>query len=264
MALEVRNLGVTMGGRPLLEEVAFRADPGRFTCLVGPNGAGKSTLLRSLAQMLPHSGEVWLGGEALRGLSRPELARRVAYLPQFTETPLLTVLETLELGRRARAGTRLYASDRRALDGLISRFGLESYLMRPLAQLSGGERQKVMIAATLAQEPALLLLDEPISHLDPKNQLEVLRAVAEATRDAQIVTLVVLHDVQQALHFGDRLLMLRDGKVQHHLERNGVDSVHLEALYDVPVKLFWQEGHPFLFFGHGHGRGASEHHHLGR
>ena len=252
------QLHVEMGARTLLSGVDFRAEAGRLLCLIGPNGAGKSTLMRALAQQAVHGGEVRLAGEALRGLSRPELARRMAYLPQFTETPPLSVLETLELGRRAR-GAR--PGDGAALDALIARFGLQPYLQRPLERLSGGERQKVMIAATLAQEPSLLMLDEPIAHLDPRNQLEVLGAVAETTRSRGIVTLAVLHDVQLALHFADALLMLRGGTLQGHLARDAVRAEHLAALYDVPVRLFWQEGHPYVFFGHGHEEAPAVHHH---
>jgi len=258
MGLNVTQLQVEIGGRMLLEGVDFRAEAGRLVCLIGPNGAGKSTLMRALAQQAVYGGQVRLGGEPLRGLSHPELARRMAYLPQFTETPPLTVLETLELGRWARG---VQAEDGAALDALISQFGLQPYLRRPLERLSGGERQKVMIAATLAQEPALLMLDEPIAHLDPKNQLEVLAAVAETTRSRGIVTLAVLHDVQLALHFADTLLMLRGGKLQGHLASDAVGAEHLAALYDVPVRLFWQEGHPYVFFGHGHKDAPAAHHH---
>jgi iron complex transport system ATP-binding protein len=258
MGLDVTRLQVELGGQTLLAGVDFRAEAGRFVCLIGPNGAGKSTLMRALAQQVAYGGQVRLGGEPLHGLPRAELARRMAYLPQFTETPPLTVLETLELGRRAR-GAR--PEEGEALDALIARFGLQPYLRRPLERLSGGERQKVMIVATMAQEPSLLMLDEPIAHLDPKNQLEVLGAVAETTRSRGIVTLAVLHDVQLALHFADALLMLRGGAPHGYLARDAVEGEHLAALYDVPVKLFWQEGHPYVFFGHGHKDAPAVHHH---
>lgn len=265
MALEVDNIEVTLGGKRVLGEIGFTVQPG-MTCLVGPNGAGKSTLLKALAQIIPYRGNIVLDGLELRHLSRSELAALAAYLPQFTQTPLLSVLEMLELGRRPRTGTLLSARDRRAIDELIAHFGLETQLMRPLTNLSGGERQKVLIAATLAQEPSFLMLDEPIAHLDPKNRLEVLRAIADFTYRHRIVTLVVLHEAQQALHFGDTLLLLRHGNLLHHLEAGSVTSEHLEQLYGVPVKLFWEEGHPFLFFGHGHGsdtkRSMVRHHHI--
>jgi iron complex transport system ATP-binding protein len=261
MALEIEGLGVSVRGRRLLEAVDFSAEPGRFSAVIGPNGAGKSTLLRAIAQMMPHKGEVRLGGRSLRGLERRELARRVAYLPQFGEVPPLTVLERLELGRRAYAGAFLQPRDRAVLDDLIERFDLGEALSRPLEHLSGGERQKVMIAATLAQEPQLLLLDEPTSHLDPRNQMEVLRTVAGVSAAQNIATLVVLHDVQQALHFADETLMLRGGRLVEQCACTGVSGAMLERLYDTPVKLFWQEGHPFLFFGHHHDDAAAHIHH---
>lgn len=193
--------------------------PGSITALIGPNGCGKSTLLRAFARVLaPRAGAVQLGGIPLATLATREIAKSLSYLPQTpTAPPGLTVRELVTLGRfphrRGLGGAT--AVDRQAVGHALAAVGLAGQHDVDLDQLSGGQRQRAWIGMALCQEAAVLLLDEPTSHLDPAHQLEVmllLRRVAAAGR----TVVVVLHDLQLAARHADRLIALADGRIAAH------------------------------------------------
>lgn len=147
------------------------------------------------------------------------------------------------------------------IEEIIESFALGNFLARPMRALSGGERALVGIAGALLQSPRLLLLDEPTAHLDPKNQLDVLQRLSLATKRRQITTLIVLHDVQHALHFCDALLLMRGGTLQASMSSGALEAHHLRTLYDVQARLFWHEGHPFVAFAHEHPHTTTHHVH---
>ncbi len=260
MALSIKNMSVKIGNKILLDDINFEAEPGTMHAIIGPNGAGKSTLLRALAALQPYYGSACFNENELSGVISQERARWMAYVPQFLPGVNLSVLEVLELARRPFGSPH---KQRKIIDVQIEAFSLHALLKTPLNLLSGGERQMVMIAAALLQAPQLLLLDEPIAHLDPKNRLEVLQRLRDVTRAQGITTLVVLHDLQHALHYCDRLLLLRSGKLQAHKIARELEATHLSNLYGVDARLFWHEGHPFVAFAHQHEDHHISHQHKG-
>lgn len=199
-----------------LELPSLRIGAERFTCIVGPNGSGKSTLLRLAAGLLkPVSGTVRLDGKPLSGFPRRALARRIGFLPQ--ESPPLfdyAVEEVVRLGRYAHSGWlgEADADGQRAVDNALSDVGLTSQRLRPLSHLSGGERKRAMIAAVLAQESGLLLLDEPTAALDIHHAAAVMRLLARLGRRGRAVV-VVTHELNLAALFAERLLLLVGGRV---------------------------------------------------
>jgi len=236
----------------------LEADSGDVIGVIGPNGAGKSTLLKHIAAILPlKASTILLDNVDFSTLEPRILAKKVAYLSQFASIPHISVLEALELGRRAYSGMQLTHEDRKKMSHCIEEFSLENLLERSLESLSGGERQKVLIASALLQEPIILLLDEPISHLDPKNQLEMLRAMRTTTRDKGLITFIVLHDIQHAIHYTTRLLMLKSGHILHDIPTKEITHTMLETLFDVETSLHVSHGHTFVYYGHSH-----EEHHL--
>jgi iron complex transport system ATP-binding protein len=253
MALNIKNVDVQIAKKDLLNNINFNADAGSMHAIVGPNGAGKTTLLKTLAHLQTYSGSISFNQKELSSITPLERSRCMAYVPQFLPAVNLSVLEVLELARRPFGAPH---KQRKHIDEQIEAFSLHHSLKTPLKALSGGERQMVMIAAALLQQPQLLLLDEPIAHLDPKNQLEVLQRLKDITYSQKITTLIVLHDLQHALHYCDNLLLLKEGKVQAHTTSKELEASHLSNLYGVDAKLFWHEGHPFVAFAHEH-----EHHH---
>lgn len=256
MSLEVQNINYLVGKTELLKEISFSAKKGEVIGIIGPNGAGKSTLLKHLGAILPlKEGNVSLDGKDVSKLTPREISRYIAYLAQFANAPHISVLETLELGRRSYSGMMLSKLDKQMIEKSINEFHLHKILSRNLSTLSGGERQKVLIASALLQEPDVLLLDEPISHLDPKNQQEMLSAIHAATYEKSLTTLIVLHDLQHAIHYCDSLLMLKNGEIQNYVPTKELSEEMLCELFELPTKLYYASGHVFVYYGHHH------HHH---
>jgi iron complex transport system ATP-binding protein len=218
--VEVGRLAFTYGARPVLRDVSFAVGAGELVALCGPNGAGKSTLLRLLLGLhAPTAGEIRLGGAPLAGLSRREIARRVALLPQDAPGDLpLTARDAVALGRLAHLDRFQpeSAADDAAVARALAATDIAALAGRPVAELSGGERQRVHLARALAQEAPLLLLDEPIAGLDLAHQLatlDLLRALADDPRRGRGV-LVALHDLSLAARCCDRMILLAGGAVR--------------------------------------------------
>ena len=214
---EASGVSFGYGGRPVFEELALAVHPGELVALCGPNGAGKSTLLRLLLGLhAPSRGQLFLGGAPVAALSRREIARRAALLPQDAPVDLpLTVREAVALGRLPHLerfqpeGVADAAAVARALEATDTAALAE----RPVAEISGGERQRVHLARALAQEAPLLLLDEPTAGLDLAHQLQALDLL-RATVDGGRGALVALHDLSLAARRCDRMILLADGAIR--------------------------------------------------
>lgn len=246
-ALVARGLSYAYPGSAgtVFDDIDFEAKTGSVLGILGNNGAGKSTLLNVLAGIVkPTCGTVDVAGRPLASLGRREIARHIAYVAQQQRIPHLSVYDQVLLGRRPHVGWALSDRDRAVVAETIDQLGLEPFSARFLDELSGGERQKVCIARALAQEPEVLLLDEPTSALDPKNQLEVLDIVRSITRQGALATVLVIHDINLALRFCDRFLLVRDGAVVAWGGRDVVTSETLSATYDVSFCIEEMAGVP--------------------
>ena len=214
--LAAREVSVRLAGAPVLRAVSFAARPGQVTGLVGPNGAGKSTLLRVLAGVLqPSSGSVRLGAAELAALPARERARRVAYLPQQDAAHPFTALETVLMGRYPHLSRFALegAGDRRLARAALARTGTGRFAHLQLDRISGGERQRVLLARALVQQARVLLLDEPAAGLDLRHQLAAMEALREEAAGGAAAVVVALHDVWLAGRYCDRLTLLAGGAV---------------------------------------------------
>ena len=213
MRLEVNDVAVQIASRRIVEEVSLHVAPGEIVGLIGPNGSGKSTLLRSIYRLLkPVAGYVQLGSDDVWKLSAREAARRTAVVVQETPSDFeFTVAEVVEMGRTPHKGLLEADNQRDAqiVAEALRRVNMTAFAERSFNTLSGGEKQRVLVARALAQEPKLLVLDEPINHLDIRYQLELLNLV----RSLGITTLVTLHDLNLAATYCHRLYLLADGKI---------------------------------------------------
>jgi ABC-type cobalamin/Fe3+-siderophores transport systems, ATPase components len=237
---DVRDLAVHIGSTAILHNISLAFNEGQVTALLGHNGSGKSTLLKTLARQIPASaGEVRLEGEAAKSLGARAFARIVGYLPQHPPgTDGLTVRELIELGRYPWRGPlgRYSDADYALIDQAIADTDLKPFEHRSVDTLSGGERQRAWIAMLLAQQTRCLLLDEPISALDVKHQVETLRLVQRLARQRELTVIVVLHDVDLASRFCDRLVALKAGQVvADGTPAEIMDSQILESIYSVPM-----------------------------
>lgn len=217
VTVETSDLGFAYDGRNVLDRVGLRASPGEVVGLVGPNGSGKSTLVKVLSGVLKgYAGSARVGGAEVRDLPRAELARRIAVVPQEPVFGFpFTALEVVLMGRHPHLAGSAFESERdialarEALD----RCGVSHLASRAIQELSSGERQRVVFAKALAQQPGALLLDEPASFLDIRHQVELYEIVRERTREQGGTVLTVLHDLNLAAEYCDRVYLLRAGRI---------------------------------------------------
>lgn len=216
MRLDVKGISFAYGSNPVLKNVTFKVRAGEVLGVVGPNGSGKSTLLRCLARVLkPHLGTILLDGKNLAALRGRQIGRYLGYVPPpGTEHAFpCTVLETVLHGRRPHLTWGVSQRDLAVVTDALEYLGLTDLAERQLNELSSGQRQKVLIARALAQEPEVFLLDEPTATLDIRYQLEVLARVKEFAVKGGRVVVMVLHDLNMAGRFADRLLLLCEGRI---------------------------------------------------
>ncbi len=214
--LTVDNVSFSyISGTPTLQNVSLEVKRGEFLTLVGPNGSGKSTLLKLLDRIyLPDAGSVRLDGKALSGYARPDLARKIAYVPQDRDTAFpFTVEEIVLMGRAPHAGGAMFESphDRDIARHMMELTDIAHLASHPITNLSGGERQRAFIARALAQQPLVLLLDEPTAHLDIAHQVEIFRLLRSLSIDSGLTVLSVSHDLNLASMYSDRIAMLLCG-----------------------------------------------------
>ena len=214
--IELREVTVELGGKPVVREVASTVADGEWLALIGPNGAGKTTLLRAIARLVPFRGEIQLAGRSLTELSRGELARLVAVVPQDPSTPpWMTVAEYVLLGRTPHLGplAKEGARDRDAAARALGRLDLLDFASRRLGTLSGGERQRAVVARALAQEAPIVLLDEPTAALDIGHQQQALELLDGLRAESGLTLVAAMHDLTLAAQYADRMLLLDAGRV---------------------------------------------------
>lgn len=229
------NIHISYGDKRVLRGLSAEFNKGSITALVGPNGCGKSSLLRVLSRgVRPKEGAAMLDGQRLSRYSRREIARRIAVLPQLHSAPGdIDVRTLISYGRypHLRPGRRPTPADMAKVDAVMSDVGLTELAEQPVASLSGGERQRAWIAMTICQEPEILVLDEPTTYLDVSHQVEILELVRRLNREQGITVLMVLHDLNLAARYSDRLCAIKNGLI-HRCGRPS-DVVTDEFLQDV-------------------------------
>ena len=238
--LQTRALAIGYPGRRVGAGFELTLRRGEVLALLGPNGSGKTTLLKTLLGLLPpHEGSITLDDRPLASYGARDRARRLAYVPQTHGSPFAFTVEDLVLmGRTAHAGllARPSARDREVARAAMARLGLTALAARATTMISGGERQLALIARALAQEPLVVMLDEPTASLDFGNQGKVMREIRRLA-DVGLAVLFTTHDPNQAARFADQALLIRDGSIQAHGPVGQVlGRERLEALYGSAVE----------------------------
>ena len=214
--IELRGVTVELGGRPVVDRVDAVVADGEWLALIGPNGAGKTTLLRAIARLVTFAGEIALDGRPVAELSRTQLARLVAVVPQEPFTPpWMTVAEYVLLGRTPHLGplAKEGARDRDAAARSLARLDLVPFVSRRLGTLSGGEKQRVVVARALAQEAPIVLLDEPTAALDIGHQQQALDLLDGLREESGLTLVAAMHDLTLAAQYADRVLLLDAGRL---------------------------------------------------
>lgn len=227
----------------MLNGVHMRLDDGEIGILLGKNGSGKTTLFGNLLGIhRPTGGSARFDGEDILAMSKKERARRIAYVPQEIRFGALSVYTTVLMGRISYFGLGPGPKDRQVTERILADMGLEPYAGRNVEELSGGERQKVAIARALAQKPKLLIFDEPTGNLDIANERLIMEEARRASVEKGISILCSLHDLNQALHFGDRFFFLKEGLVKYTGGEEIVKEEVIEDIFGVKTKVAEVEG----------------------
>ena len=249
MKLIINGINFSYNGTNALDDVSLEIADGEVVSLIGPNGSGKSTLLKCINKILkPKGGSIWVDGRNLRDVELTEMARLAGYVPQSaTYFFPSTVFDAVLLGRRPYVDWSIGARDKEVIAYTLAATGLEGMALRYFDELSGGERQKVLIARALAQEPELLLLDEPTSNLDLKHQLEVMELITTTVRQKGILAIMAIHDLNLASRFSDKVIFLKEGKIYAAGEPQRVlTPENIREVYGVDTLVNTDSGRPHI------------------
>lgn len=247
MILEVAGLSFAYKSLDVLTDIHFKVERGEVLAVLGPNGVGKTTLLKCINAILrPGSGSMLIDKESIFSLGSSEIARRIGYVAQRAETSRLVAFDAILMGRRPHIRWNVSEKDLAIVDGAIKLLDLGHLAMRYIDQMSGGELQKVAIARALVQEPKLLLLDEPTSNLDLKNQVDILTIIRRVAREHDVSAVMTMHDLNKALRYADTYLFLKNGMIFSAGKVCDVSAETIEAVYGLPVEIHYHKGNPLV------------------
>ena len=238
--LEIKDLSFRYhrSGPWVLHGVNLELKPGEIGILLGKNGSGKTTLFKNILGInTPDSGTIHFEGEDLLKMSRRERARRIAYVPQNIQFGALSVFDSILMGRISYFGLKASHEDYIAVEKIIADMQLEDFADRNVEELSGGERQKIAIARAMAQEPKLMVFDEPTGNLDIANEHLIIQEAKKLAREKNIGILSSLHDLNQAMHFGDKFFFLRDGVIQYAGGKESLNEDVIRKTFDIDVRV---------------------------
>jgi len=238
--LKIDNLTCRYSPRsnPVLKDIRLELSPGEIGIVLGKNGAGKTTLFKTvLGLQKPVSGTVLFDGKDLLRMSPSERAKTVAYVPQVIQFGALTVFDSILLGRISYFGMQAGPEDLAAVERLMEEMGLTDFAGRNVEELSGGERQKIAIARAIAQNPKLMIFDEPTGNLDPSNEQLVIDEAKRLAGDRNIGILCSLHNLNRALQLGDRFFFLKDGSIKYNCMSEEITEDMFADVFDIKVRL---------------------------
>ena len=241
----------TKGGKAVLNGVTLELNQGEVGILLGKNGSGKTTLFKNILGIeKPESGSILFDGENLAKMKRRERARRIAYVPQHIHFGDLSVLDSVLMGRVSYFGMQASREDYEVVEKILEDMELLDFAHRSAEALSGGEKQKIAIARAMAQEPKLIGFDEPTGNLDIANEQLILREAKRLARQKNIAILSSLHDLNQALYFGDKFFFLKDGVVKYAGGKEIVTEQIIQDIFDIHVKIMEIDGEKIILGGY--------------
>ncbi len=249
MKLKVDNVEFGYRNKKVLKSISLHIKKKELVGIVGPNGAGKSTLIKCIDKLLKiDKGMISIDDVDISNLSLGQLAKKIGYVPQNISHKFpTTVFDTVMMGRRPHLGWKSSDSDINKVLESLQLLKIEQFAMRDVNELSGGEYQRVILARALAQEPEILLLDEPTSDLDIMHQLEVMDIVKDIVRQKDITAVFVIHDLNLCSKYADRVIMMKDGKIFSEGAPNKVMTRHnIKAVYGVDSTIFLDKNIPYV------------------
>jgi iron complex transport system ATP-binding protein len=247
MILRVDGIDFGYASRSTIRNVTFSVEAGDMLTIMGPNGVGKTTLLKCLNRILaPRSGKVWIDGKDARSMRRIDLAKRIGYVAQRGEVSRLTVYDLILLGRRPQARWGMSEQDHVATARVIELLGLSDLALRYADEISGGEFQLAQVARALAQEPRVIVLDEPTSNLDISNQHRLLSKLERIVTSSAMSSIMTNHDINLSIRYSNKLVLMKDGTIFAAGGREIITEEHIRAVYDIDVHVGTLHGIPFV------------------
>ncbi|WP_400201837.1 ABC transporter ATP-binding protein [Candidatus Methanarcanum hacksteinii] len=249
MRMSVRNLVQGYGSKTILDNISFDVDTGEVLALLGPNGSGKSTLIKTICNIMePRSGQILIDETPIEDIDITDLAKIVSYVPQSTAAATYTtVMDTVLLGRKPYVTWSYRQKDiDYALDAMKA-MRIIGYSSRDVSDLSGGQRQRVFLARSLAQCPSFFIFDEPTSALDLKHQMNTMIKMREVVHDKGAGMVIALHDINLAMNYSDKVLMLKNGKIfAYGTPDETITEENIRAVYGVESRIMEAEGRRFI------------------
>ena len=245
MKIRVKGLEFSYNSIPALRDVTLDVHESEIVAIVGPNGSGKTTLLKCIDRILkPRKGTILIDGNDIEDFSQIEIAKMIGYVPQSVKQLFpATVFEVVLMGRRPYLGWRCSRKDLEKVFDILKLMEIEEIALRDFNELSGGQQQKVLIARALAQEPEVLLLDEPTANLDIRHQIEVMKMIRSIVKEKGITAIIAIHDLNLASRYADRIVMMKDGEI---FAVGSPDKVltpaNIEEVYGVRVEVIKLDG----------------------
>ncbi len=268
--LEVKDLKFSYGDRKVLDGVSFKAPENSVISILGPNGVGKTTMLKCVCGFLKSDeGTVTIDDVDVSSLNGRELAKYIGYVPQKTSVARSTVFDSVLIGRRPYIEWNATKDDMQKTWNMLKTLGLDHLALRYIDEISGGELQKVQIARAIVQEPKILILDEPTNNLDISNQHMTMHTVINTVRARGMCTIMTMHDINLAVHYSDKLLFVKDGKVAAYGGPEIITEQLIKNVYGMDADVIEHKGIPFViphsipgmpnYHHHHHHDGEEEH-----
>jgi len=251
ICIKAEDVGVSYGSHKVWEHINLEINEPGLISILGPNGVGKSTFMYTINKILePSSGRVTIDGRDVMEMTFKDIAKSIAYVPQASgETFSMTVMDTVLMGRYPHSGYTLTEEDMMIAADCLTMVQMGDFAMRNFNELSAGQHQRVMIARGLAQEPRLLMLDEPTSNLDIYHQIRTMRMLRDIAHKRNITVLVICHDLNIASRFSDRIIMLSKGRIHSDGTAEEVlTSETIREVYNVRTDVISVDGRPYVLF----------------
>ena len=253
MNISVENLNVNYCEKEILKDVSFQVKSGEVITIIGPNGSGKSTLIKALSRCLrPVKGNIFFDKNNINTINTKEIARKLSVLPQEKNISLdISVEELVSYGRfpHLNFGGKLKKEDNDIISWAMEKTRLENMRKRLVHTLSGGERQRAWIAMSLAQKPQVMILDEPTTYLDISYQLEILELIKELNDTLGITVIMVLHDLNQASRYSDKIMVIDRGEIYQYAEPNKIiNKSLLHNIFKIDTDIYKDEINKCMYF----------------
>ena len=251
--LKVENLTFRYPGNPVLNKASLELEQGQIGIVLGKNGSGKTTLFKNILGIeKPQSGTISFHGENPLKMPVRQRARRIAYVPQHIHFGDLTVFDSVLMGRVSYFGMKAGREDYEAVEKILQDMNLSEFANRSAEALSGGEKQKIAIARAMAQEPKLMVFDEPTGNLDIANEQLIIREAKQLAREKNISILSSLHDLNQALYFGDKFFFMKDGVVKYAGGKEIFTEEVIRDIFDIQAKIVQLDNQTVILGGYYH------------